>query len=470
VLVGLNERVFGVEDGAGGLKKPPQPRAGVFELLRPFRAGVLNKLGSCIPWSNEEFLNSYVGSKRKRMEDAVESLATWPLTIRDAMLSTFVKAEGVFKLLAAPRVIQPRFPRFNAAVGPFLKALEHRIYEAIAGYRKHPCVMKGYSAAGVAQVIHDMWQSFRCPVAVGIDMSRFDQHVSVEALKFEHTFYTSAYPSYRNLRQWLKWQILNHGVAWTSEGKVRYRVEGKRMSGDMNTAMGNCILMCGMVDAWLKDRGIEAKFVDNGDDVVVILEKDDLPRFMQGMDGFFLGFGFTAVIEEPVYILERVRFCQCSPIFDGASWIMVREPCKAMVKDATCKSPSLGHNVLVGTRAWAGAVGLAGASLAGGIPIFNASYAYFQSIGVRNVGVQGFGDMSTGFEYMARGMTRNIRVVSAEARFSFWLAFGILPDVQIAIEQQILTLGIPTSITPMISSCDYEGVNHNLFLEHYPSW
>jgi hypothetical protein len=463
VLVGLNERVFGVEDGAGGLKSPPQPHAGVFQLLRPFRAGVLSRLGSCNPWTTEEFLNSYTGSKRKRMEDAIESLARWPLTMRDAMLLAFVKAECIFKFLAAPRIIQPRFPRFNAAIGPFIKALEHKIYAAIAGYRKHPCVMKGYSAAGVANVIVGMWQKFRCPVAVGIDMSRFDQHVSVEALQFEHTFYTSAYPTHRKkLKQWLRWQVQNRGVAYTPEGVVRYRVDGKRMSGDMNTALGNCILMCGMVDAWLKDRNIDAQFVNNGDDVVVILEKGDLPRFMQGMDGFFLKFGFTAVVEDPEYELERVRFCQCSPIYDGTSWVMVREPLKAMVKDATCKSPSLGHNVLSGTRVWAGAVGLAGASLAGGIPLYNASYAYYQSLGIYGKGVQGFGDMSTGFEFMARGMTRNIREVSAEARFSFWKAFGILPDAQIAIEQQILSLGCPTACSQLISSCDYLGIAPSL--------
>lgn len=464
VLVGLNERVFGVSDGSGGLKDPPKPHAGAFNKLQPYRAGIFRKLGCCTPWTMDQFLGTYTGSKRLRMERAAEVVATNPLTKRGAMLKAFVKAESVFKLSAAPRMIQPRSPEYNVTVGPYLKALEHRVYGAIAGYRKHPCVMKGYNATGTAKVIVDFWRSFQRPVAVGIDMSRFDQHVSVEALLFEHSIYYGAYPQHRKkLAKWLNWQIFNDGVALTPEGKVRYHVRGKRMSGDMNTALGNCILMCGMVDAWLRETEIDAKFVDNGDDVVVILEENDLPRFMRGMEGFFLGFGFTAVVEEPVRVLEQIRFCQCAPIFDGVEWTMVREPSKAMLKDSLCKSPSLGANSLAATLKWAAAVGTAGLALAGGIPIFQASYSRMLSLGQVGGRVQGFGDMSTGFEYMARGMARSSRSISAEARYSFFLAFGILPDEQEAIEAFVSEAATPECLRTMISSGDSLGIDPSIF-------
>jgi len=36
--------------------------------------------------------------------------------------------------------------------------------------------------------------------------------------------------------------------------------------------------------------------------------------------------GFNMVVEEPVYELEKVVFCQSQPVFDGVSWTMVPIP------------------------------------------------------------------------------------------------------------------------------------------------
>lgn len=463
LLVGLNERVFGVKGPDGTLITPPRPQAKAFESLHPFRAGVLRKLGHCIPYSTEEFLGTYSGSKLKRMEEAVESAARLPLNERDAYLKTFVKLESVFAELAAPRVIQPRDARYNAVVGPYIKALEHKVYRAIADLLGHPCVTKGYNAQRTAALLRGMWDRRRRPVAVGIDMSRFDQHVSLEALLFEHSFYTGAYPQDRFLRRLLRWQRENVGYARTQEGTIKYSVRGCRMSGDMNTALGNCILMCAMVRHWLLRCGIKAEFVDNGDDVVVILEEEDLPTFMGGMVEYFLSFGFTAKVEEPVRVFERINYCATNPVFDGEEWVMVREPLRGLRKDIMCKYPSFGPNLVELTLRWATAVGKCGLSVAGGIPIYNSLYSRFAGFTTHAKRVQGFGDLSTGFEYMAQGATRVAAEPTAAARYSFWLAFGILPDVQVAIEEQMENATRPTGVRDLMTPADHCGINLSLF-------
>jgi hypothetical protein len=46
----------------------------------------------------------------------------------------------------------------------------------------------------------------------------------------------------------------------------------------------------------------------------------------------------------------------------------------------------------------------------------------------------------TGMTFLAKGLDKETREVSEEARYSFFLAFGILPDIQIAVENYFKTL------------------------------
>jgi hypothetical protein len=71
--------------------------------------------------------------------------------------------------------------------------------------------------------------------------------------------------------------------------------------------------------------------------------------------------------------------------------------------------------------------------------------------------------MSTGFEYMAKGATRSASPPTAEARYSFWLAFGILPDAQLAIEAEIENAATPTGFRDLMTPGDHCGINHLLF-------
>jgi len=132
---GLVERVFNVERN-GELEPVAVPEAGVYhQVLGKITSRLLRYVPFSTPCPLEDFPKLYQGRKRTIYQNAVDSLFVKPLTKQDGYLSTFLKAEKINfskKPDPAPRVIQPRLPRYNAVVGRYLKPLEHRIYDALA--------------------------------------------------------------------------------------------------------------------------------------------------------------------------------------------------------------------------------------------------------------------------------------------------------------------------------------------------
>lgn len=454
-LRAVRERVFAVQRGER-LEAPPRPARGVFgRRLADFRAQLLRKLGQCTPWTESQFLASYTGSKLRRYTAAVASLRVREITRSDSYLQSFVKAEAVnvaAKPDPAPRLIQPRGARYNVKVGCYLRPLEHRVYAAIASLFGGPTVMKGYNAQEVAGHLRDMWGEFSQPVSLPLDASRFDQHVSRDALEWEHSVYNAVYHS-RELAQLLRWQLSNTGFVRTSDGAFKYQVEGCRMSGDMNTALGNCLLMCALVWAYARHRGVRVRLANNGDDCSVIMERRDLNRFKTGLDKWFLEMGFTLTSDEPAEVFEHIEFCQTRPVYTERGWVMCRSPRTGMAKDTLWKTPDM-NQPLAGYLRWMFQVGQAGQALCDGVPVFHAAYTAMVRNGTPCRKVQGFGDMSSGFEHLAQRMVHAGTTVSCRARVSFWRAWGITPDQQVTLEEHFARLGPPAHCRPMMQVGD----------------
>lgn len=449
----LVERVFMSPSDTGVMTPPPpctvQPRF----TLRGFKHAVLGHVGSHRPISKEKFLEYYKGRRLNVYQAAVDDLEISPLTEGDfGVKKAFVKAEKIdftSKPDPAPRVIQPRDPRYNVEVGVYLRPLEHAIYKAIADVYGGPTVMKGYNAEGVACEMRAMWEEFRDPVAVGLDASRFDQHVRPEMLEWEHSVYTACFPQAERARlSWLlRGQIHNTCHMRTSDGTIKYKVKGSRMSGDMNTALGNCLIMCGLVHTRAKELGIHIRLGNNGDDCTVFMEKTDFARFSSGLGEWFLQYGFKMKIEKPCMCFEQVEFCQAHPVFDGETWVMVRNPFVTISKDACCVNKDYASGPAA--RKWLYAVGECGIAMTGGIPVCQAQYQAF----LRN-GEAGLGENAvvteTGMYYLSRGCTRTVREPTDSARLSFFLAFGLTPYEQRSLEQAFADVTFPVPDSPCI--------------------
>lgn len=449
---GLTERVFYVP-GKEGLEPPPSPQQGIFrERLGYYRSGLLGLGVRTTPVSLDEFPLLYTGRKRTIYQQAVDSLASRPIHRRDGIVKTFVKAEKVRvtndKPDPAPRVIQPRDPRYNAVVGRYLKKMEgvlcgliKRFHDDTVGGQRLPVVMKGLDAVDTANVIVRKWSKYRNPVAIGLDASRFDQHVSADALEWEHSVYVGLTATGKEeLARLLRWQTTNHGRAYLPEAKVSYTRRGGRMSGDMNTGMGNCLLMCAMVHAYLRHTQVRGSLCNNGDDCVVIMERCDASRFRSGLAKWFHEMGFTMKVEDTVDVLEQIEFCQSRPVFDGEQWVMVRRD--AMAKDLTSIL-----DLTRGVDKWAHAVGTGGLALAGGIPVYDALYRRLRYLGSPGNVQDHTWCADSGFFRLVNATkeehNRTSKSISAHARYSYWLAFGVTPDEQVALERDLacLTLG-----------------------------
>ena len=357
----------------------------------------------------------------------------------DSYIKFFVKAEKTNftkKPSAVPRAIQPRTPRYCLAVGIYLKQLEHIIYDAIASIFKTKTVTKGLNADETGQLVISKWRKFHNPIAIGWDAERFDEHVSYDALSHEHGLYIGIYKALgvctKELNKLLRWQRNNRGVAYTKDGyKCTYKVRGGRMSGDMNTALGNCYLMCAMT--WYIMRKLKVskyELLNNGDDCVLILEASELHR-LDGLTAMFRDFGFTMKLEKEVRNVEDIVFCQTQPVLIGGSYRMVRQLQPGLEKDVTLLSQKLSRHLY---DSWRNAVALGGMALCSGIPVYQAFYRWMGR--GTNAKANPFvgGLISSGFYRMSKGMVPRNLEVSMETRVSFWRAFGVHPEKQMWLE------------------------------------
>lgn len=431
---GVLERVFFIEK-EGQFVRPPLPAPKIFDKrMSTFRRILLSYTPSTTPTRREIFPSFYQGRKRTIYENAVESLNRRDIEPMDAHIKCFVKAEKInftAKKDPTPRIISPRDPRYNVALGCYLKHIEHMLYRAIAKTFGSTTVSKGLNVEDTASLLRDKWALFDDPIAIGLDASRFDQHVSKAALRWEHSIYNAIYSNDPLLVDLLKWQLENHCRGYTKDGYLKYTTQGTRMSGDMNTAMGNCLIMCGLMYSYSKERSVQMELVNNGDDCVVIINRKDEHKFHHGLSEWFCEMGFTMKIEPSVDVFERIQFCQMQPVNDGLKYVMVRIPQVSIAKDSISIKPLDSESMFC---KWIGAVGEGGVSLTGGIPVLQSFYCALErsSKGLR---LKNDPTMETGWWYLSRGMARKVTPVSEIARVSFWLAFDIQPSMQREIER-----------------------------------
>jgi hypothetical protein len=427
------ERLFYVKDVNGRFVEPIKPSLGTFtEICGKFRDLFYEHVHIVSPLTKDQFLRAYVGRKRTVYEKAFKSLESQPLVRKDSFVNFFMKVEKLNFSLAkdhVPRGISPRTPRYHVMLGLYIKRIEKKVYKIISElFGSRPVVCKGMNAQQRGKVISDHWRAFPNPVAIPIDAARFDQHCSLEALRFEHTFYEMFFND-KYLSRLLRWQRDNKGYAYTSTGKLKFRLKRGRMSGDMNTALGNCLLMCCMVYTVMEKLGFlvdDYRFVDDGDDGVIIMDQSNV-RKLRNLHCEFLPLGFNVVVEKMVTVLEEIEFCQSRPIQTESGVVMVRSVPVSMAKDCLSIKPLDSQKVF---EKWMAAVGEGGMALAGQVPILQDFYQAFYRSSNGAKPLTGDPTQETGMVMLAKGMKRCYGRIAPITRFSFWKAFGIDPHKQ----------------------------------------
>lgn len=434
-LRALTERLYFVKSSSGFVPCP-KPASGAFSALRRFRNSLRRSMPSLPPvWSAEQFVASYTGLKAKRYEAAMTSLQNGGWRTHFSHLKTFIKGEfynAGLKHNPCPRLIQPRSPEYNLALGCFIRPAEKLIYKAIDRVFGHHVVLKCDAPWKRGEIIARYWSEFQHPVFVGLDASRFDQHVSVDALEYEHSIYLDIFHNNPTLARLLKMQLHQVGYARFKDGALRYVVDGCRASGDMNTALGNVVLMCAMCHEYLAGLGLsQYRFINDGDDCGIFLEASDLWK-LAGLEAHFLQYGFEMEVEEPAFIIEGIEFCQGKPIHvGGGQYMMVRNVLKALKQD----------RLFIDNKDWASvdeighATGMCGLALYAGFPVLDAFYRSMLSSSVRSEVVNRLLLEKDGWRYYASSKRPFMSVDIDAARTSMYYAFNILPDRQMAYEE-----------------------------------
>lgn len=440
----ISERVFTVELG-GQQVVPPQPAPGaVMAGLKVFKSRLVRAVGVVTPISTEQFVDTYVGRKRRLYECAAKSLGVKPLAVNDAYITAFIKDEKTNftrKDDPCPRIIQPRSPRYNVCIGRHLKPMEKKIFNGISEVFGGVTVMKGLNAMERGYQLYRKWRRFSKPIAIMMDAKRFDQHCNLQVIKWEHSLWESLTAEPVELKWLNSMRRTNVCYARAHDADIKYKVRGGRMSGDMDTALGNCTTMCGMTWSFMRFLGVtKYEYMNDGDDGVLIVEEVEKSAVLVNFESFFLKFGFTMKLEGVTDIMEEVEFCQARPVFDGKYWRMVRDPIICLAKDSFTLKRAMTYEE---QRIYSNAIGWCGLSLAGDMPIFGAFYRSMISLEKpENI------EILTGMQLLAKRMEPKFSEPTDEARVSFWRAFRLSPDKQLALETLIretpFSLGIPS--------------------------
>lgn len=277
--------------------------------------------------SLQDAVNEYRGKKKKIYFKAMQDIRFHGVLGTDSNIKMFVKPDRYPEDVVAdksPRAIQYRHPRYNLALATYLKPFEHVFYEhpGMDGLR---VVTKGLNYRQIADLFIQKSQLYKRPVYLSLDHSKFDSTVNEDHLRFEHRQYNRVYKD-NTLRKLLKKQLFNKGY---SRHGIKYTIRGTRMSGDYNTGLGNSLLNRVVLESFC--RGVKHSIMLDGDDSVVIVEKEALDK----LDfSHFERMGFQTKWEVNTE-MTKVVFCQKQIVFSNPP-TMCRDFHRALSHMAVC--------------------------------------------------------------------------------------------------------------------------------------
>lgn len=426
----------------------PYPSRGGITTLRQ-RAIELSKVVGVHPQSTlESVIQGFHGKRRARYEKARADYLRGGVNKRHARTTMFVKLEGIKystkKVNPSCRAIQFRAPVYTLLAASYFKPIEHHLYQVAggAGFPTTRFIAKNMRPDQRAASMLEKFESLPGCEVLELDASRFDAHVSKELLEIEHLFWKrcNSDPQFAEL---LSWQLVNKGSAYTKQGRIRYSVQGGRMSGDANTAAGNCVLMSCMLSAFGLSLGAKFDFLCDGDDSVFFYQGPRVKE--QDVVDFFLQFGMTMKIENRTTEFRNINFCQGKPCRIGGKWTLVRDPSKILSK--TTINPKFG---IVSLRPkLLKTIAQAELSLNRGVPVLQEYLLSLRRVAEKHMSNRGLRDgglLRAGWtDYRLRRdlpfdwTEQEASPVTSQARQDFSVAWGVSVAEQLSLEESFKT-------------------------------
>jgi hypothetical protein len=429
-------------------------------------AKIARSLPKVTPWSLDKVVMSYHGSKRRRYEEAAREYRAYGLTKDQAGVKMFIKCEKIKfsedKENPDPRAIQYRNPVFAVAMAQYIKAIEEVVYQ-LRGNRMNNLPRtrvfgKNLNSKEKAELLYEKMQGFDKPVVMSLDASRFDQHFDVGHLLLLHKFYLTLLndPFFR----WTLSCTIKNKVVSTKG--LKYTAKGGRMSGDMDTALGACLLMFNLLGCFFEGKNIKWDCLDDGDDILLIIEESAFKNGLsEQLTQHFYELGQVIKVENVTTEIEKVVWCQASPVMLNDGYKFIRNPSKVLSGALVGPKWTQMHSEAA-RRALTNTIGLGEAHLNRGVPVLQA----FAHCLIRNAATtrQVKIDRSDSLFYKVRhelGKTQLLYIppvepgpISDQTRQSFADAFGITVTEQLHYEKYFeswkINFGQPTLQLPPV--------------------
>lgn len=361
----------------------------------------------------EQVYQSKRGPKRKVYLAALKSLRVRPLNKNDSKIKMFIKNErmAIADPPKPPRAIQSRSPRYNMVYQTYILPYSERW--KTRDLNKRICT-KGLDQFQIAERLHNAWRKYRDPVAVLLDHKWYDSKQHKLPIKYCNDYISlhfvgSGYDELANERY--------HNHCFTKNG-IRYFVKFTRLSGEADTSDGNSTVNDMMIR--YITRFIQCDHILIGDDSVIICESDDLDKIRFDVLDMY---GFMTKINI-VHNFEDIDYCQCKPVLTVNGWLMVRDPLRVMSRGTVCINHSI--TTIKDFMRWCRGVGECEFAVNAGVPILQ-SFGNFMRAMTLDKPI--YDD-----KYIVPIERVLSREIIADARISFYHAFGISPKQQEDIE------------------------------------
>lgn len=290
-----------------------------------FIASVIGKVES--PMDFDEWLSRFDQHRRTQLREALDR----PLS---TTVEYFQKIEQLDEP-KEPRAIQARVDEFKAHLGPWIAQLEHTARDRL------PIFVKGLDSVAKAEKIDQLRQ--RSTLSLELDFSRFDRSLSQELLlATEHAIYRHCLP--KNIARAMTLQLRNH---IRTRNNASYTVDGSRMSGDVNTSIGNCLVVASLMIA----IGLPlSAFLVEGDDMIAsITHKEKKSLNLQLLEDV----GLTPKVR--IVPHEESEFCSRRIIHTVQGPRSCRDPAREIRRIGySINSETDREKLLRGVQEWAG--------------------------------------------------------------------------------------------------------------------
>lgn len=398
----------------------------VLDILARLRPPGTEKLQ---PWKRWKVVRSYKGQWHAKYLHAHQERAETGLLHKHRIVKMFNKPDLEMGVPAkAPRAIQYRHPVFGLEQARYTKPMERWFY----GLRdKFGTKIVGKSDPfTIASELRRKASHFSTPCYLLLDASKFDSCVDVKWLRATKEFYKTLFPRREWSRiEWL-WTRTLLNVGRTQSG-IRYKTNGTRMSGDMDTGLGNSIIMYSLLTCFLESHGVfKHSIMVNGDDSVVVIERAQLAPLRDL--SLFEEYGFDMKFEV-AYEFEQVDFCQARPVETDYGWTMARRPDRIMGR-TSWSTLNLSKSK---ARGFVRTLGMCERAASWGLPIASALATAMISSTVGATPRLLTPWLSEHYALMRKWWKRGEPTISLQTRLNFSEAWNISVEEQLAIEKSI---------------------------------